>query len=43
MKRMVLNGVQEKVKGMNSDQLMARVMLSGENKGSSEGKTKWEV
>ncbi len=31
MKRIVLTGVQEKVKGINSDQLMARAMLRNEN------------
>lgn len=43
MKRIVMNGVQQKVKGINSDQLMARVMLSADNVGQNEGKTKWQV
>ena len=43
MKRIVMNGVQEKVKGINSDQLMARVMLSGNNVDLTSGKTNWQV
>jgi hypothetical protein len=37
MKRIVLNGVQEKVKGINSDQLLTRTMLENTD-GSSLGK-----
>jgi hypothetical protein len=37
MKRIVLNGVQEKVKGINSDQLLARAMLESSD-GSSISK-----
>jgi hypothetical protein len=31
MKRIVFDGVKEKVKGMNSEQLMARALLSDPN------------
>jgi hypothetical protein len=37
MKRIVLNGVQEKVKGINSDQLLTRAILENAD-GSSLGK-----
>ena len=42
MKRIVLNGVQQKVKGINSDQLLTRALLNNPDE-KGRGPAKYQI